>query len=71
MAESKRWEGLFCFCFVVFCFFVCGGGVCCLIPNFWELFSLSLDIFSGRGRGLPDSKNDEVLFSALDISQGK
>ena len=32
--------------------------------TFEELFCLSLDIFQEEG-GLPDSKDDEVLFSAL------
>ena len=32
---------------------------------FEELFCLHLDIFQERGRGLPDSKNDEERFFAL------
>ena len=33
--------------------------------TFEELFCLSLDIFQEEGGGLPDSKDNEVLFSAL------
>ena len=42
-----------------------GGGLP-YSKTFVELFSLSLDIFQEeRGVGLPDSKDDEVLCSAL------
>ena len=41
-----------------------GGGVTSFQKN-EELFFLSLDIFKEEGGGLPDSKDDEVLFSAL------
>ena len=41
--------------------------------NFWGTFLLEVENFSGRGGGLPNSKDNEELFFGfgLDIFQGK
>ena len=61
LPNTKLFEELFCFCLEIFQ--ERGGGLPCS-KTFEELFCLSLDIFQEEG-GWPDSKDDEVLFSAL------
>ena len=61
LPDSKLFEELFSLCLENFQ----GGGGLPYSKTFEELFSLSLDIFQEDGGRLPDSKDDEVLFSAL------